>query len=84
MERIIMYGTTWCGDCVRAKAVFENFQIDYDFVNIEEDEMAAQKVMEINNGKKVVPTLIIGKVPYTNPSYSELQELIQPYISKED
>jgi len=79
-----MYGTTWCGDCVRAKAVFDHYKIDYDFVNIEEDEMAAKKVMEINNGKRVVPTLIIGKVPYTNPSYSELQELIQPYISKED
>ncbi len=77
-----MYGTTWCADCVRAKAVFENLQIDYDFVNIEEDEIAAQKVMEINNGKRIVPTLIIGDVPYTNPNYSELQELVQPYVSK--
>jgi len=82
METIIMYGTTWCADCVRAKAVLDNLQIEYDFVNIEEDEIAAQKVMEINNGKRIVPTLIIEGIPYTNPNYLELQELIQPYISK--
>jgi len=82
MEKIIMYGTTWCRDCVRAKSIFENFQIEYDFINIEEDESAAQKVMEINKGKRIVPTLIIEGIPHTNPSYSELQELLQPFLPR--
>ena len=56
--KIIMYGTTWCGDTIRAKKLFEKYQIDFEWINIDRDSEAAQRVKDINNGYKSVPTII--------------------------
>ena len=53
-----MYGTPWCGDTIRAKRVFEEFNIVYEWINIDKDQKAEKAVREINNGFKSVPTII--------------------------
>jgi mycoredoxin len=57
-QGIVMYSTTWCGDCRRAKRVFDQLDVDYREVNIDADETAAQYVVEVNNGSRSVPTII--------------------------
>jgi mycoredoxin len=57
-QGIVMYSTTWCGDCRRAKRVFDQLDVDYREVNIDADEAAAQYVVEVNNGSRSVPTII--------------------------
>lgn len=56
--KILMYGTSWCGDTIRAKKLFEKYQIDFDWINIDKDSEAAQHVKDMNNGYKSVPTII--------------------------
>ena len=72
-DRIILYGTTWCPDCRRAKHFLDEHRIAFDFVDIEKDENALKKVEEINHGKHIVPTLILpdGRVT-VNPDNREL------------
>src|SRR5580765_1047852 len=55
---IVMYSTTWCGDCRRAKRVFADFGVPYVEINIEEDEDAAELVQSLNNGLRSVPTIL--------------------------
>lgn len=57
-EKIIMYGTTWCGDSIRAKKLFEEYQIEFEWINIDKDKDGEKRVKEINNGYKSVPTII--------------------------
>lgn len=57
-EKIIMYGTTWCGDSIRAKKLFEDYQIEFEWINIDKDKYGEKRVKEINNGYKSVPTII--------------------------
>ncbi len=57
-DPIIMYGCSWCSDTLAAQAVFEKLQITYTFIDIDRDETAAAKVMEINHGFRSVPTII--------------------------
>ena len=57
-QGIVMYSTTWCGDCRRAKRVFDQLDVDHREVNIDADEAAAQYVVEVNNGSRSVPTII--------------------------
>ncbi len=57
-EKIKMYATTWCGDCRIAKRWFDSHGIPYDYINIEEDEEAAQLVARVNKGMHSVPTII--------------------------
>lgn len=57
-NKIIMYGTTWCGDSRRAKRFFEDNKIEFEFINIDKDPSAENRVKEINKGYKSVPTII--------------------------
>jgi thioredoxin reductase (NADPH) len=55
---IIVYGTTWCPDCRRAKQFFGEHRVQYTWVDIEQDEAAMAEVERINAGKRVVPTIV--------------------------
>lgn len=73
---ITMYSTPWCGDCHRAKRLLQRYDIPYREVNIEEDEDAATFVMEMNEGKRRVPTFDIGGRIYGNPPLSDLAKIL--------
>ncbi|NTV38329.1 MAG: hypothetical protein HGA82_04035, partial [Anaerolineales bacterium] len=49
-DNIIVYGTTWCGDCRRARAVLDRLQVSYHWVDIDRDEEAARLVEKLNTG----------------------------------
>ena len=72
-EKIKMYATTWCGDCRLAKRWFDSHGIAYDYINIEEDDDAAEVVLKVNNGMRSVPTIVFpdGSV-LVEPSPREL------------
>lgn len=57
-ESIIVYGTSWCPDCKRSKQFLGDQRIHYDWVDIEHDSESMAYVEEINNGKRVVPTIV--------------------------
>jgi len=57
-EKIKMYATTWCGDCRFAKRWLDSHGIPYEYINIEEDESAAELVVRVNKGAKSVPTIV--------------------------
>jgi mycoredoxin len=57
-QKIKMYVTTWCGDCRMAKRWFDTRGIDYESINIEEDDNAAEYVRRVNRGYKSVPTIV--------------------------
>ena len=53
-----MYGTKWCIDCFRAKRILDNNQIEYLWININQDKGAKEFVGQVNNGNLVVPTIV--------------------------
>ena len=55
---IIMYGTRWCGDCLRAKRFLDHHHIPYQWVNIDRDPQAEAFVKKANNGYRSVPTIV--------------------------
>jgi mycoredoxin len=57
-QKIKMYATTWCGDCRAAKRWFDAHNVPYEYINIEEDDRAAEYVMKVNGGSRSVPTII--------------------------
>ncbi len=55
---IVMYTTSWCGDCRRAKKWLNEHAVAYRDIDIDQDEAAAQVVMQINHGSRVIPTIL--------------------------
>jgi mycoredoxin len=72
-QKVKLYATTWCGDCRMAKRWFDAHGIAYDYINIEEDESAAEYVMRVNKGYRSVPTIVFpdGSI-LVEPSSREL------------
>jgi|TARA_B100001964_G_C13688868_1_gene360830 mycoredoxin len=73
MTQIKMYGTPTCGDCVVAKQVFSEKNIDFDFINISGSEEDTKKAIELNNGIRRIPVIVFedGSI-LVEPSRDEL------------
>jgi thioredoxin reductase (NADPH) len=55
---IVVYSTTWCSDCKRAKKFFGEQRIPYINIDIEHNEQAMAYVEQVNQGKRIVPTIV--------------------------
>lgn len=77
---IVLYGTPWCGDCRRARRVFAEQGIAYDYVDIEDDPEASALVMRLNRGMRSVPTILFpdGSV-LVEPGNAELSAKLATY-----
>ena len=74
-KKIMMYGTTWCGSTKRARRLFEDEKIDYEWIDIDQDETAAKFVESVANGFRSVPTIVFpdGTI-LVEPSTYQLKE----------
>ena len=70
---IMVYGAVWCPDCKRAKQFFGDQRIQYFNVDIDEDPKGVAFVEKINEGKRIIPTILfpdggilIGSQPGSN------------------
>ena len=54
-----MYTTPSCGDCRAAKRFLAEAGIEYEEINIEEVDGAAEVVIQANQGRRSVPTFDI-------------------------
>lgn len=44
MVRVILYGTSWCQWCLRAKSFFEQHKIPYEWKDVDVEENAAEVI----------------------------------------
>lgn len=56
---IKLYGADWCADCFRIKWFLENHKIHHEYIDIEDDELAADFVVKVNpDGNKSIPVIV--------------------------
>ena len=75
MTTIKVYGSTWCSDCVRAKAFMDENKVAYDWTNVDEETQFIEYILKINDGERSVPTIVFpdGSV-LVEPSNRELAD----------
>lgn len=57
VAKIIVYTTSWCGDCRRTKQFLLERGVEFQEVNIDETPAAEELVLRVNNGRRKVPTI---------------------------
>jgi glutaredoxin len=72
---ITVYSTDWCPDCMRAKKFFVEHQVQFVNVDIEEIPDGVPFVKNLNNGMRIVPTIIFpdGEI-MAEPSSAQLAQ----------
>ena len=71
MAEIKMYTTPWCGDCRTAKRFLNGRGIAFEEIDIEQQEGAAEHVMQLNGGKRKVPTFEVDGRAFNLSPYDE-------------
>jgi len=73
---IKVYGADWCSDCVTAKKFLNSKGVDFEYIDITDNQQALALVEKINNGRRVIPTLIVDGVSFTNPGINGLMKIL--------
>lgn len=73
--KITMYGADWCGDCRRSKRFLDENKVGYNYIDVEADTSASDKVIEINGGMRSIPVIVFPDGSHlTEPSDNALRD----------
>ena len=61
MENITIFCTNWCVDCHRTKKFLKERGVDFSEINIDEEPDAEDLVLQVNAGRRRVPTIKVGE-----------------------
>ncbi len=76
--QITVYGSATCGDCHRSKAYLDSHNVEYNYIDVEADESASQKVIEMNGGYRSIPVIIFPDGTHlTEPSDLALEAKLE-------
>src|SRR5688572_21261543 len=71
--KITVYGAPWCPDCHRSKKFLAEQRVRYNWVDVDENAEGRAFVEKINNGKRIIPTIILEDGSFlVEPSNAEL------------
>ena len=74
---IKIYGADWCPDCVNAKNFLSSKGIDFEYIIITNNDEAIDFLEKVNNGKRIIPTLVVDGKIHTNPGINGLIKIIE-------
>tara|TARA_B100000427_G_C15239943_1_gene477304 strand:- start:162 stop:395 length:234 start_codon:yes stop_codon:yes gene_type:complete len=74
---IKIYGADWCSDCIVIKRFFQEKGLDFKYITVTDNEQAIEFLEKVNNGKRIIPTIVIQDKIYSNPGIPELIKIIE-------
>jgi mycoredoxin len=75
-KKVIVYTTSWCGDCRRLKGELQERKIAYEERDIEKNDADYKTMMGYTNGKRVIPTVEIEGKILVNPRFAQVAEAL--------
>jgi mycoredoxin len=74
---ITMYGAGWCSDCRRSKKLLDQLDVDYEYIDVETDETAADAARAIS-GRTSIPVIAFPDgTHFVEPSDAELRAKVE-------
>lgn len=71
---IDFYGADWCGDCRRTKRLLDELQVPYRHHDVEHDEAAKDKAIEISGVQSIPVVLFADGTHFVEPSDPEMRD----------
>jgi glutaredoxin-like protein len=71
--KLTVYGASWCPDVKRSRALLDREGVEYSYVDVEADAAAEQRVRELQDGARRIPTIVFEDGSFlVEPSDDEL------------
>lgn len=81
LSKIKIYGAERCHKSQYYKNYFESLNLNYEFLNVEENETYAEALRNLYENKKLnFPTITIGQKKLRNPSDKDLNKWIEKLL----
>lgn len=78
LPEITLYGTETCHKTQYYKAFFENKELSYQFLDVQQAEAHAEALRNLYENRKLnFPTITIGSKKLRNPNEAELNKWLQ-------
>ena len=68
-----MYGADWCGDCWRAKRLFERLRVEYRWIDVEHDVEKAEEARRIGGSRRIPVIILPDQTILVEPTDAELE-----------
>ena len=79
MDRVRVYGADWCPMTTAVRRHLNSLRVAHDYVDIEQDPAAAERVRKHNNGKERKPMVEIGDEIMNTPTEIELEAALREH-----
>ena len=77
-SKVTVYGAYWCPDCRRAKKFLGEQFVPYKWVDIEQDKEGEAYVLQKNDGKRIIPTIVFEDDSFlVEPTNAELAKQLR-------
>jgi len=60
-SEVVMYSTTWCGYCQRARGLLERKGVEVREIKVDEDPSQREVMVQKSGGRRTVPQIFIGE-----------------------
>ena len=74
--KIKIYTTISCAYCMVAKEYFDDKGLEYESIDVSNDEDARKELVEITGGQLQVPVIVVGENVLCGFNKAELDELL--------
>ena len=72
---IRVFGAPGCPDCKQSRQFLNEQRVQYEWLDIDQDEDARQYVQQVNDGKQIIPTIVFPDGSFlVEPSNAELAD----------
>jgi thioredoxin reductase (NADPH) len=76
-KQVLVYGAEWCADCKMAKDYFALQKIAYEYHDIDTEPGAREAMLQLSDGKNIIPTISVDGIIYQEPSTAELNKIFE-------
>lgn len=75
MAELTVYGAPWCPDCRRTKTFLGEHRLAYDWIDVDEQPEALERMMALQGGGRSIPTVVFDDGSFVvEPTNEELAQ----------
>ncbi len=57
-QKLVVHGAAWCPDAMRSKLFFDQYDVSYEWHDIDSEPESEEFVRKHNNGQIAIPTIV--------------------------